>query len=678
MLKKANKSYIITLEMRWNLMNQNVLISTALICSMWDKHNKDTLDLMTPFLTYSIAKKTNLGQQLNIGEITDFFKSEFGYETIPHNVILAMLNRLSPEVLSKKQGHFTLVTSLDKDLLDFEKRHTLYKERRNKVGLALSGYLNENVSNLSTPFDCDTALSALIGFFVVKGLVVARTPEQLSLIKKGSSDKVDYCIARFIIDEHKKESEIFDYILDMVKGFFVSTAISFQPENLTLPHSKFKNLRCYLDTRVIIDALGLRLQSGQKAAQELLNMLLAEQATLYCYEHTVTEIRDIIKAYRNSLMNPKGRDTYNTLEHWDEQNYTIEQVNRYLTLLNKKIEALHIEIVPSPARLDSWIKGLKVEKFKKHLKAKVQYHSDSAYENDVLSVMGVMRIRNGYTSTELEKCEHIFVTTNAPLISVLETCLKTAVESVPPVILDTTMSSIVWFKCCNSHKDYPKYKLIENAMLALEPTNTLLKDLYHEVDLLVAEGGITEDEASIIRTDIQLKRELTDVVKGDASLVDRNQIINMKERLRARYIGENKQDVEEHHKRYLEQKAQNEKALTQITIEIENHGEYIKTRAVKLLTKVAFAIWGGLLLLLISFFVAGFVIDQNFWIGAFIILLGNIVSSIDLFAGKRIYVNKFINRIANQLSDKAMEKKREEYQPIVDSLSSTPAQSLEK
>ena len=76
-------------------------------------------------------------------------------------------------------------------------------------------------------------------------------------------------------------------------------------------------------------------------------------------------------------------------------------------------------------------------------------------------------------------------------------------------------------------------------------------------------------------------------------------------------------------------------------------------------------------------FIAAFVVDKNFWIGAIIILLGNIASSIDLFVGKRVHVNKLINRIATQLSDKAMEKKREEFQPIIDSLISTPTQSLE-
>ena len=317
-------------------MNQNVLISTALVCSLWDNHRKDTLDLMMPFLKYVIAKKTSIGEELDLGTITTMFKEEFGYETIPQNVIVSMLNRLSPEVLSKKQNRYTLIASLDQELADFEKRHTTYKEYRNEVGSALSCYLNENVSNPRTAYTSETALLALIGFFVGHGLVVAQSPEQLSLIRKNTDDKTDYTIARFIIAEHKKESVIFDYLLNMVKGFFVSTAISFQPENLTLPHSKFKSLCCYLDTRVIIDALGLRLQSGQKAALELLEMLRSEQATVCCFEHTVDELREIIKAYRNTLMRTGKRNVYNTLEHWDEQNYSVEQVNRYLALLDKK------------------------------------------------------------------------------------------------------------------------------------------------------------------------------------------------------------------------------------------------------------------------------------------------------------------------------------------------------
>ena len=143
-------------------MNQNVLVSTAMINALWDKHHKDTLDLMLPFLKYSIAKTTKVGVQLNIDKVIEVFKEEFGYDSIPYNVIITMLNRLSPSVLSKKDREYKLVAPLDKEYADFEKRKTLYKDHRNTVGSALANYLNEYVAPIAKPYDAESALAAFI------------------------------------------------------------------------------------------------------------------------------------------------------------------------------------------------------------------------------------------------------------------------------------------------------------------------------------------------------------------------------------------------------------------------------------------------------------------------------------------------------------------------------------
>lgn len=100
-------------------------------------------------------------------------------------------------------------------------------------------------------------------------------------------------------------------------------------------------------------------------------------------------------------------------------------------------------------------------------------------------MFAVMRLRNGKTSPELEKCGHIFATTNIPLVGVVNDCLSDYPYGVGPVVADTTLSSVVWFKCSSSHKDYPAHKLIENAMLALEPTNSFLKDFYALIAIFV-------------------------------------------------------------------------------------------------------------------------------------------------------------------------------------------------
>lgn len=667
MLKSDKRTCIITSEVRWNVMNSNVLISTAMISTIWDKHHKDSLDVMMPFLKYAIAKETQVGNVVDIDKVVEVFKQEFGYYTIPQNVIIAMMNRLSPNILTKKHGKYTLAVTLDTEITDFEKRRTIYKEHREQVGNALSEFLNKNIGRLVDLYDEEKALSALTSFFVANGLIVAQLPEQLSLLRKEKDGKINYCIARFLIDEHKRETAIFDYVTDMVKGFFVSTAISFQPENLTLSNAKFKNLHCYLDTRIILDALGLRLQSSRKAAVELLEMLKDQQAVICCFEHTVDEVRDIIKAYRNSLANPNGSSIH-TLEGWDEIHYSIEQVSRYLTVLEKKIEALGVRIIACPVNHDSKIRGLKVTQFKEELKKRIGYTSVSARDHDILSVLSVMQLRTGRRVSELEKCEHIFVTTNIPLIEVANECLYDADFTVSPAIADTTLSSIVWFKCSDSHKNYPLHKLIENALLALEPSHALLKDFYTAIDQYMATGGVSEEEAAIIRTDIQIRRELMNEVMGDSALIDSGTVERMREKLRAKYIGDNKKEAEDNYQQYLKQKEKNAQALNKIVAEIEQYGELWKKRVSKLLTHAIRIIFLILFVVFVGITIAAFVGDHNYWIGAVVILVLDIVGVYDLLSGRKQIIKSMIKKISNWCADKAIEKKRKEFASIISTL----------
>jgi hypothetical protein len=187
----------------------------------------------------------------------------------------------------------------------------------------------------------------------------------------------------------------------------------------------------------------------------------------------------------------------------------------------------------------------------------------------------------------------------------------------------------------------------------------------------MAENGITEEEAAIIRTDIQIKREMAVAVNGDVALVNKNIVQQMKERLRDRYIGENKQQTEESYQQYLKQKAQNEQALREIAAKIEACGNEKRNSATKRLNIVAYTSLIALLITLIGFVIASFVIDQNFWIGAFVVLALDIIGVYGLLCDKKHYIREIICRIANNYADKAMELKREEYSSIISTLTST-------
>ncbi len=664
-------------------MNSNVLISTALLSSLWECNKKDALDIMIPFLKYSIAKTTPKGHVVNQELLINTLKEEFGYDSIPQNVICGILNRLSPSILRKSNGQYTLIVSLDDELVKFEKKKSLFKDHRNIVGNALASYLNLNISDKKrSNYEAEDALSALINFFSENGLILSQSPTRLSLIPMGKKrdidSKLNYYIARFLLQEHENESVVFDYISDMVKGFYVSTAISFQSDNNASAHAKFKNLHCYLDTRVIIDALGMHLPTSQKGALELLDMLKSEQAILCCFDHTVEEIRTIILAYKHHLERPRVKGNckvnntyypYNTLENWDSLHYTLTDVDRFLAILNEKIEKLGITIVPSFKNRKPTVKGLHYKLFQEQLRTDVRYNSNQARDNDILSVYNIMRLRRGNTSTILEKCEHIFVTTNLPLTTIVyNNLVGTAANSIPPVILDYTLSSIVWFKCSQSHQNYPKIKLVENAMLALEPSHSLLVEFFKTIDIMNAEGGLTNDEAEIIRSDIQLRRELVNITQGDSKLVSSDFIRDAQARLKAKYIADESAIAESHYHDYCMEKKKREEALEKIIQQIENAGKSQYQKTSKRLTIIARFLLIFIFLILLAFTVIIFIYDSILWVGTVLMLIVDIGGLYDMIFSKEPQIRKYIEKSATKSAQKARDAKREENAEIISSL----------
>ena len=66
-------------------MNSNALISAGVLNTYWSQNRQDTLDLLMPFLKFSINAVNSLGDVIDIEKTVDYFKSEYGYENILHS-----------------------------------------------------------------------------------------------------------------------------------------------------------------------------------------------------------------------------------------------------------------------------------------------------------------------------------------------------------------------------------------------------------------------------------------------------------------------------------------------------------------------------------------------------------------------------------------------------------------
>lgn len=654
-------------------MNNNILISVGILQNIWEQHKQDTLDLLMPFLKRSIARTTKLGDIIDLDSITHDFRSEYGYDDIPMNVITVMLNRLSPSVVKKENGRYRFKKDLNQEVTDFERKKRINKEHQEKVIEALKAHLEENIP--LEKFSDDTVTDYLYSFFVSNGLCMARDTDALIGIKRKDG-KVEYEIARFVMNEYHNDTTVFSYLCDMVYGFFVSTALGIQ-QAATPTKTKMRGLSCYIDTRIIINALGLHLPMETKAsAVEFFDMLKNSGVQLYCFQHNFNEIQNVLTAYKTSLSITRNKTPWNTLEAFDAQGYTASDVESYITRLSHRIENLGIEIKPTPsyepslynktAYIDS--KGLE-----ELLKAEMRYNTNSintAAEADVNSAVAIMLLRNGNNAYELEKAGHIFVSSSSRYCSIVSRFLGIQeLGCVPVAYSETDLSSLMWLRNYSTHKDYPKSKLIENAMSILEvPSQQFLTGLFDTIDRLQSQGDITADEATILRQDYYSKKEILSAAKGDSDAITEETLKAAKARLRDKYIGDENKQAELNYQKYIIQKEENNRAFKKASDSIREIGENEFSKWEKRLTKIANIGMIIILVIIVGCMIYG-IVGTSSWalITAAVLLIVDVFAFIDLLKNKKKTIKKWINSIARRKADNVMDKKREEYEALLGS-----------
>lgn len=662
MLNNVGKYVIIRSEMRWERMNNNVLISTAMLSSFWEKRQKDTLDLLIPFFEYAINKTTRVDGKINISKISDVLKTDFGYASMPNLVINKILKRLSPDSLKKEKQDFYLLKSFDDDVNKFQKSKTEFKERMHRVGEALSSYLNQNVKKEN--FNEEQALSVLLNFFTEKGICIVSKTEDLNFYSM-KNNVVNYNIAQFILKEYEEDSTIFSYLKEMVKGFFVSTAIFMQPDSDVVQKAKFKNFKCYLDTTIIIHALGLQREEEKKNAQDLIDMIVSAGGEVCCFSHTVEEIRGIIKAYRTSCKYgaAPGRET---LQHWDEVNYTINDVDRYLVRLENLIKNIRITIVEGYRLEDN--PSSEASSLEEQIESKIPYTNVSALKADVRSIMSIVNMRNGHNSREIEKCKHLFITSNINLSKAISDFYNDENRYVCPCMNDMDFSAIVWLKNYSVKKDYPIAKLVENAFSSTDMPPNLLLTFLETIKKMESEGDLTLEEAAILRGDYYLKRETMREINGDENAFNSEIILSAKEKLKDMYAEEERKKTLEIQAKYEAQKDKQNMVYNNAIKEI-NYAGSEKERTIKKIGKI---ISWVVVIVLAIFFLAislfdGFKGVQNFD-SAFIIKLVistvGFIGSWGLFFGLRKTIFNKIDSYAKKKKNKEMEKKRIEYKKL--------------
>lgn len=507
--------------------------------------------------------------------------------------------------------------------------------------------------------------SHFIKFLETKGYFVYQKIEKLQEIS-ASENTIHYHIAQFIIAEHHEKSDVFCYIENIVKGLLLSRVVYGYID--VKYDEKFKDVCVYVDTTLLLCIFAFKSDEQNTAASQLVKILFDNNISIKCFKHNYDEVYKIIEAYKYNILNPSNRHGQ-TIEYFDKLGYSTSDVERVLCNLEDYFKEKFIEIVDTPT-LSSDGSGIIVEsdfqkaigetELKEHLSKNVFYKNDMAISNDVESISAIHILRQGKIFKKIEKCKAVFVTTNHFLVDVVKKFVNDTSDSVPLLISDLELTSLLWLKNPKKFSDFPTLKLIESARISLEPTEQIRTEFIKKIEQFKNEPTVAEERASAYRQLIYTEKEkLMELIDGRPENISNIQLADLEDISRQHYNSQ----LNDENKRLKQQIEERERKIRIESNEKVEHIGKITAKILKFSTWAFFAI--VFIVGIISLYIQWKESNNNY--RSFILLGFSFLGLVDAIIPRCRSVNKLITILANKCKMRVAKKEQERIRKILES-----------
>ena len=644
------------------MMNENIMIGTAILSTFADRKQSDSIDLMLPFVKYALHEKYAIGGTVAPTAICDYIQSSFAFDNLPIAIIDKAFKRLSKNngCLTYNNNEYTF----SKDVSD---EHSKIKTKRDHAFMLVDTILKKLTPYLNSKgfktYSDEDAKRVLFNFLDKYGLSTIDN----SLIETNitKSENTSRLVGSFILQEYEANSETFNKLIELVKGVFLSKAIYLQTNNENIFNARMKDTIIILDAPLLLNILGLKTEGENRAAKEFLQVLPSE-VKLHYFQHNFQELESIIRSYMHQRQ--QGGKYIHTLEYFDEKSCSIDDVEYFYLQLDKKLRSYNITEYPKdiPIEEKHFIdeKGLSDE-----LKEKIPSYklNEKALEIDVTTISNINRLRRGATSHSIEKCKAIFITNNYNLVQVSNKFLG-AQQGIGCAMSEIDFTILMWLKNSKKNSSVPKDILVANAIAATEEvTENFMEGVLSCIKRYKQDDKFDEESAGLILENIYCRRELVEVCNGDPKEITIEKIKFVQEkyedRIRTEAGFKNKQL-----KTDLESERQSRIKAEQDRKELMNS---LKAKANNKAIKWAKPFRWGLLILLSSLFVGAGVIGAVACIKQGLIgevstfgIISIVVSLLGLFdflIGKSRFILKLSKLIELKVYNYVYDKKIKEY-----------------
>lgn len=517
--------------------NEDSFITQAMLSSYISVTSKDYLELLFPFLLKCLPDEKDA--IIDISQLQKQMNDQYQLDIL-YNVVEKMLQR----ACKKKKGAY--VQRSNKvyrvnnvyDSTEFDLRKEKIKSSINSVIDKLQKYLTEEkrLSGITK----ENAGRFLADFLDMYNYSVYEDADSVGVINaQGEKDKSNYYVAQFILNEHKNETSEFDYILELVKGTLAAKSIYFfmNSEN-EIEHKNIQKTQFILDTRLLIELLGLNLEQERNAMLELTSIIQTNGGKLVTFPHYIEEVQGIINRYVKS---PEIRLSL-SLAAFVKNRYSSVDADAYMYTIESRLEELGVTVIEKPDYSENVVSQnwhIDYAELRSKLSSSIDYKKTAdenfsdALIHDADTIEAVAYQRGSAKKCDIFNCKSIFVTKNRDIGNVVYDLYRDERFSKGEInfaITDVDLTSMIWLATFGTNTDLPKLKLLENAYVACAPSKQVMKAFLSKMSQMSGSAKISQEMAVILRTRHASMGDLVELTGNDASKVTSSVIAEMESR----------------------------------------------------------------------------------------------------------------------------------------------------
>ena len=498
-------------------MTSAAVVSLAILMVNWDQRKQDYLQTFVPMLAECLRLSPN--EVVSLPSLRDDLRSRFGL-AMPHSVLERLLGRVKRAgYVTRDEGPVYRPNRSALAGLDFRRVQQQVMVMHEAVVEELVKFQSKRYEAVWDRTEAEAALHSYLESEQVSFLA-ATTAERAVPLPREAGLGARYIVAMFVQHLHDVDPGKFDYLVTIAKGNMLAQAV-FLPDP-TQTSRRFRNTTVYLDTTLLLNALGYNGEARKAPCVELLELLYRAGAELRCFTHTLNETRGVLYAVAEDIADAGPSDRFNTAtEYFIQTGHTASEVLLYAATLEKDLHGLRVTMVDTPSYGpdDRYKYVIDETKLGEVLAEEIRYRRDGPRMRDVDSISAIMRLREGKVAHLYEDSRALFVTTNAALA---RACIshfrdEDVPDAIPPCVSDRDLTTLLWLKMPSWATDLPRKRLIADCYAAMQPEPHLWHRYLQEIERLKERRLLTVEDVILVRHSIEAKQALMERTLGEES-----------------------------------------------------------------------------------------------------------------------------------------------------------------